>query len=319
MMGRGSPQCFTRHERIASLCIVTDGNTETLYRAAGSSLDLFLKHPQDSVSNVDWKFNDTTFAEYITDHNVSPVSPRFSGRLKVDQDKVGVTVHDLQLQDSGKYEVMSDGPGGQLDTQVFNVYIQNPITNVKIEKNQTWLVSTNSCMISVSCEALGAENVTYRWSGYKGADGAQLKFSFLPAEEEVTLNCTAANNVSNSSATERLTCTGAEPDDLLLVYIGIGAAAAGGILCVVLLIVTLICRRNSGKGEKNDESTVYADVNDIAGKDGRRISVANGMTIYETVDDVKAAPATTIYARVTLPQDAKVRATTSSPYQQVQY
>ncbi|XP_062849495.1 uncharacterized protein LOC134311763 [Trichomycterus rosablanca] len=235
---------------LQGLCMLADGNTETLYRAAGSSLDLFLKHPKDSVSNVDWLFNYIIFAEY-TGSNVSSVPSWFSGRLKVDSNKIGVTVQDLQLQDSGKYVVMSDGHEEQLDTQVFNVYIQNPITNVTIEKNRMWLVSTNSCMINVRCEALGAESVSYRWSGYKDADGAQLNFSLSPAEEEVTLNCTAPNKVSTSSATERLNCTGAEPEASLSVLKMISSAVAASPYLLVTFILGVKCYR--AHNQMNDQ------------------------------------------------------------------
>ncbi|KAF4088892.1 hypothetical protein AMELA_G00059940 [Ameiurus melas] len=177
-----------------------------VYRAIGSSLNLTVNYSKQSVSSVWWKFNEKQFAGY-SQSQYSHENSQFTGRLKEDNDKVGITVQDLQSQDSGTFSVVVDGTERQYPTQMFKVYIQIPITSVHIEKNQTWRLSTNSCDVEVKCAALGAESVSYLWSGYKTGSGAQLQFSLSPAEGAVTLNCTAANNVSSSSATETLSCS----------------------------------------------------------------------------------------------------------------
>ncbi|XP_062849692.1 uncharacterized protein LOC134311970 [Trichomycterus rosablanca] len=234
---------------LLGLCEVVAGERETVYRATGSFLNLSLNHSKQSVSWVDWEYNQKTFYKYSSP-NYSVVERKFSGRVKENQIQIGVTVQDLKPSDSGLFTIVAEakGPAKQLPTQEFEVFVQDSITSVKIEKNQTWLVFTNSCMISVSCEALGAESVSYRWSGYKDDDGAQLNFSLSPAEEEVTLNCTAANKVSTSSATERLTCTQlihTEPDRRIETWIA--AAAGGGAAALTLLIIALCCWRKFRK------------------------------------------------------------------------
>ncbi|KAF4088904.1 hypothetical protein AMELA_G00060050, partial [Ameiurus melas] len=173
---------------------------------AGSSLDLPVQYPIESVLLVQWIFNGKTFAEYSTDQNYTLWQSQFNGRLKEDDDRVGVTVQDLQPQDSGTFLVTGEGTETQLPTQIFKVNIQSAITDVKIEKTQSWRLSTKSCNVDVKCAALGAESVSYLWSGYKTGSGAQLQFSLSPAEGAVTLNCIASNNVSSSSATETLSC-----------------------------------------------------------------------------------------------------------------
>ncbi|XP_053537514.1 SLAM family member 8-like isoform X1 [Ictalurus punctatus] len=173
----------------------------------GSSLDLPVQYPIESLLLVQWVFNGKIFAEYSTDQSYTLLESQFSGRLKEDNDRVGVTVQDLQPQDSGTFSVTAEGTETQLPTQTFKVYIQIPITAVQIGKNQAWILSTNSCDVDVKCAAPGAESVSYLWSGYKTGSGAQLQFSLSPAEGAVTLNCTAANNVSSSSATETLNCS----------------------------------------------------------------------------------------------------------------
>ncbi|KAI5104585.1 T-lymphocyte surface antigen Ly-9-like, partial [Silurus meridionalis] len=172
----------------------------------GSSLDLPFINPIESGLTVQWKFNRNTFFEYRTDQNFTFLESQFSGRLKENYNPFGVTVQDLQLQDTGTFSVVAKSISRHYTTQIFKVYVQSPITSVLIKKSQTWPVSTNSCDVDVKCAALGAENVSYLWSGYKTARGAQLQFSLSPAEGAVTLNCTASNNVSSSSATETLSC-----------------------------------------------------------------------------------------------------------------
>ncbi|KAF4088894.1 hypothetical protein AMELA_G00059960, partial [Ameiurus melas] len=157
--------------------VLADTNTVTVYRATGSSLDLTVSYSKESVSVVQWIFNDKQFAEYSKSHAYSRWESQFTGQLMEDNDKVGLTVQDLQPQDSGRFSVVVDGTDLQYPTQMFTVYIQIPITAVQIEKNQTWRLSTNSCDVDVKCAALGAESVSYLWSGYKTGSGAQLQLN----------------------------------------------------------------------------------------------------------------------------------------------
>ncbi|XP_027001280.1 uncharacterized protein LOC113642127 [Tachysurus fulvidraco] len=305
---------------LQGVCVVLADTNTVVYRAPGSSLDLTVKHPKDSVSSVKWLFNENLISTYSQKEAYSRRESQFTGRLKEDSDKVGVTVQDLQPQDAGTFTVVVDGTEKQYPTEKFTVYIQNPIISVQIEKNQTWKMSTNSCDVDVKCAALGSENVSYLWSGYKTASGAQLHFTLSPAGGAVTLNCTANNSVSSSSASETLSCieNPSIPDNPLESIL-IPAGAAFLLLIAVILATTFWWR--SHKAHSVDESgpTVYACVGPgaTAQKDKRSDSVNNGTTVYETVDDLRKTPDMTIYAKVTFPQHAKVSTTSSSPYQQV--
>ncbi|XP_060766376.1 SLAM family member 8-like isoform X2 [Neoarius graeffei] len=296
---------------LQGVCVVLADTVMVL--KAGSSLDLPLKYPVESGLLVQWAFNKSAFAEYSADQNYTFLDSQFTGRLKGDDDKVGVTVQDLRPQDSGTFVVTANSINTQYPTQIFKVYIQSPITAVQIEKSQTWLTSTNSCEVVVKCAAPGAERVSYSWSGYQIASEAQLQFSLSPAEGAVTLNCTAANSISYGSATETLSCA-------IQQYVWI-AVAGGALLLLLILVVALICCWRSRKNSSTLEvgNTLYADVNagPTAHKDKRSDSFVNGMTVYETVDDLRVNPEMTIYAKVTLPQQTKVSATSSSPYQKV--
>ncbi|KAK3566969.1 hypothetical protein QTP86_007812 [Hemibagrus guttatus] len=228
------------------LCAVSaDTATEKVLKV-GSSLDLTVTYPKNSVSFVQWNFNGKTFAEYTPGRNYTLQGSQFSGRLKVARDLIGVTLQDLQPQDSGTFSIVAVRSETQHPTQFIKVYIQNPIRAVQIERTQRWLLSTNSCEVDVKCAAHGAENVSYLWSGYKIANGAQLQFNLSPAEGAITLNCTAANNISSSSATETLSCSTEQPetDD--------SAAADGN---------TLYAEVTPGAFTKKDTAqTIYAKV-----------------------------------------------------------
>ncbi|KAK3546618.1 hypothetical protein QTP70_031230 [Hemibagrus guttatus] len=308
---------------LQGLCVVSaDTATEKVLKV-GSSLDLTVTYPKNSVSFVQWNFKGKTFAEYTPSRNYTLQGSQFSGRLKVARDLIGVTLQDLQPQDSGTFSIVAVEVT-QHPTQFIKVYIQNPIRAVQIERTQRWLLSTNSCEVDVKCAAHGAENVSYLWSGYKIANGAQLQFNLSAAEGAITLNCTAANNISSSFTTETLSCSTEQPETDVTMYVWIAVAGGAFILLIVSLTVALICWRKSQKDDSAaaDGNTLYAEVTPGAftKKDKRSDSVANGMTLYETVDDLRnnmEKTAQTIYAKVTLPQHAKASATSSSPYQQV--
>ncbi|XP_047674911.1 CD48 antigen-like [Tachysurus fulvidraco] len=311
---------------LQGVCVVLADTNTVVYRAPGSSLDLTVKHPKDSVSSVEWFFNEKNlFSTYSESDGYSHQKSQFTGRLKEDSDKVGVTVQDLQPQDAGTFKMVVDGTEKQYPTEKFTVYIQYPIISVQIEKNQTWKMSTNSCDVDVKCAALGSENVSYLWSGYKTASGAQLHFTLSPAGGAVTLNCTANNRVSSSSASETLSCSENHIINLVfadmpnLLWILIAAGAAVLLLIAVILATTFWWRSHKARSVDECGPTVYACVGSgaTAQKDKRSDSVNNGTTVYETVDDIRKTPEMTIYAKVTFPQHAKVSTTSSSPYQQV--
>ncbi|XP_027004021.2 CD48 antigen-like isoform X4 [Tachysurus fulvidraco] len=232
---------------LQGVCVVLADTNTVVYRATGSSLDLTVKYPKDSVSSVEWLFNEkTVISTYSESDGYSHQESQFTGRLKEDSDKVGVTVQDLQPQDAGTFTVEVDGTEEPLPTDIFTVYIQNPIISVQIEKNQTRKMSTNSCDVDVKCAALGSENVSYLWSGYKTASGAQLHFTLSPAGGAVTLNCTAHNRVSSSSASETLSCNETITEIPLSVLKLISSLVAACPYLVVTIILCVICFRAQG-------------------------------------------------------------------------
>ncbi|KAK3566967.1 hypothetical protein QTP86_007810 [Hemibagrus guttatus] len=224
--------------QIIKVYIQTDTDTEKVLKV-GSSLDLTVTYPKNSVSFVQWNFNGKTFADYTPSLNYTLRGSQFSGRLKGVLDLIGVTLQDLQPQDSGTFSIVAVGVT-QYPTQIIKVYIQSPIRVVQIERTQRWLLSTNSCEVDMKCAAHGAENVSYLWSGYKIANGAQLQFNLSPAEGAITLNCTAANNISSSSATETLSCSTEPPETeipLPVLKLTSSLVAASPYLLVTIILV----------------------------------------------------------------------------------
>ncbi|XP_053537507.1 SLAM family member 8-like [Ictalurus punctatus] len=236
-------------------------NQKTVIRARGSSLNFQPEYPDGTVSFAEWNFNGKKFADYNSNRNYSFPESQFSGRVKENHDRVGVTVQNLQPQDSGTFSVVADGTRGQPPTQTFKVYIEDPITAVQIGKNQTWRLSTNSCDVDVKCAALGAESVSYLWRGYKTGSGAQLQFSLSPAEGAVTLNCTAANNVSSSSATETLSCSSEHPgtEAPLSVLKLISSLVAASPYLLVTIILGVKCYRARGHHNRQYAVTVIEE------------------------------------------------------------
>ncbi|XP_058252049.1 uncharacterized protein LOC131356845 [Hemibagrus wyckioides] len=221
---------------------------------AGSSLDLPFQYPVESVLSVQWSFNKSIFAECSTDKEYTFLESQFNGRLKKEYNRIGVTIEDLQPLDSGTFLVAAVSIIPRHQTHIFKVLVQSSITAVQIEK--TWLMSTNSCDIHVKCAALGAESVSYLWSGYKTASGAHLQFSLSPAEGAVTLNCTAANNVSSSSATKTLSCTETQTEAPLSVLKLVSSLVAASPYLLVTIILGVKYYKARGHHDSQHAVTV---------------------------------------------------------------
>lgn len=115
----------------AGVCtVLADTNTEMVLKG-GSSLDLTLTYPKNSLTTVKWNFNGTKFADYYPSRNYTFRASQFSRRLKGFNDKIGVTLKDLQPQDSGTFSVVAVGPEGQYPTQDIKVYIESKYTFVE--------------------------------------------------------------------------------------------------------------------------------------------------------------------------------------------
>ncbi|XP_047674954.1 SLAM family member 8-like isoform X1 [Tachysurus fulvidraco] len=235
---------------LQGLFVLADTDTEKVLKT-GSSLDLTVTYPNDSI--VSWEFNGKKFAEYSLSRSYSFKGVQFSGRLKSAHDVIGVTLQDLQPQDSGTFTILAIVSGKQTPTQSIKISIQNPIRAVQIEKTQRWLLPTNSCDVDVKCAALGAENVSYQWSGYKTASEAHLQFRLSPAEGAVTLNCTATNKVSSSFATETLSCS-SETEVSLPVLKLISSLVAASPYLLVTIILAVKCY--TARGHHNSQNAV---------------------------------------------------------------
>ncbi|XP_056588410.1 uncharacterized protein si:cabz01074944.1 isoform X1 [Triplophysa dalaica] len=304
---------------------------EILHKAVGSSLHLFTDYPKDSLTQIEWKFCQKTFAEYyqskftlFTDINYS-----FYGRLHTNESDISVTVKNLQLNDSGKFSIVQEGDGIQFETKEIQLHVHDPISAVKIQNNVNWLQSKNMCTFHLHCVTFGHVNASFNWSGYQVGNGPHLSFN-LTAEARATLNCTASNRISVKYTTTTVMCkkengsnvTSGIPQDLLLIAVGAGIA---GIAMIIAIIGAFYKWRNP-KGESEAGITVYEDIKPDSVMKKRSESMNNGMTIYETVDDMKVTPKLppessyslqTLYDKINFERHPAVTPTTSSPYQVV--
>ncbi|XP_057199472.1 uncharacterized protein si:cabz01074944.1 isoform X2 [Triplophysa rosa] len=267
---------------------------EIVHKAVGSSLHLITDHPKENLTQVEWKFCQKTFAEYDRSIFSLLIPDLFDGRLHTNESDVSVTVKNLQLSDSGNFQIVQEGNRIQYGTKEIQLHVHDPIGDVNIQNNV--------------------------------GNGPHLSFN-LTAEARATLNCTANNSVSVKYMTQTVMCkkengsnvTSGIPQDLLLIA---GGAGIVGIAMIIGIIGACYKWRNL-KGQSEAGITVYEDVNPESVIKKRSESTNNGMSIYETVDDMKVTPnllpdssynIQTLYDKISFERHPAVKPTTSSPY-----
>ncbi len=107
------------------LCIVgscVDPDPEVVHKAVGDSLELIANYPKDDLE-VEWKYNDTPFAEYRNKDFQKVQFDLFQERLKMNKDNISVTVSDLKLQDSGNFSVIAEGKSTQYKTKFIILHV----------------------------------------------------------------------------------------------------------------------------------------------------------------------------------------------------
>ncbi|XP_042582724.1 signaling lymphocytic activation molecule [Cyprinus carpio] len=297
-----------------------------VHKAVGESLELIADYPKDGLE-VQWTYNENVFAEF--DKYIKPVgSQSFLKRLKMNEDNISVTVEDLKRQDSGSFSMVARAGAVQHKTKIIELHVHELIRDVQIEYNVSKLQSENICTFHLRCLASGDPNPSYSWSGHQiQTQGPHLNISLRPAEN-ATLTCTANNTYSVNYTTETVVCR--EKLDYSSVLSGFPLkylliAVGAGIVVVVIFGATLAvcCRRRSNKGQGESEAgiTVYEEVNTDGPAKKRSESVANGMSIYETVNDTKLSQnlPQTLYDKINYQRHPAVSTSTStsSPYQEV--
>ncbi|XP_035375772.1 uncharacterized protein LOC113569434 isoform X1 [Electrophorus electricus] len=190
---------------IQGLCVLADENTETVRRASGSSLLLPLGLQKESVSYAQWKFKEHQIARYSKNQIHISLNHQFMGRLKVDNINVTLEVEALQVQDSGTFSIIADETS-QFPTKFISLIVYARIENITIQSNQTWLDSIKACDVHLWCQTSEDPSASYTWRGYQNGSGAFLHFTFSPEDGNIILSCTAANNLSNQTASKPLKC-----------------------------------------------------------------------------------------------------------------
>lgn len=302
------------------------GDVKVVHKAVGDSLDLPANQPQADV--VGWRFNGQIFAEYDKDQFKQVSTSLFSERIKKHNDNISITIENLKHQDSGNFTIVIEGKvggeGGQFPTKLIVLHVHDPIKDVKIQSNMFWL--SKNCTIHLRCETTNDVNSSYSWiidDQGNGGLGPQLNISLHPAGSS-RVSCTANNTVSSKKAETTIVCT-EEPKYTLSagfrqeLWLTVGI----GILVVFILSgIIVVCfqwRKRKGQTESETGITVYEDVHPEGPAKKRSESVVNGMSIYETVDDIKVNKnlPQTLYDKINYQRHPTVSATTSSPYQEV--
>ncbi|XP_048041339.1 SLAM family member 5 [Megalobrama amblycephala] len=294
---------------------------QQVHKAVGDSLDLIANFSKEDLE-VKWKYNENDFAEYET-NKIKKLKSQFHERLKMNEDNIGITVKDLELQDSGTFSIVAKTSSVQYPTELIQLHVHDLIRDVQIELSDSWLLSGNICMFHLRCQASGDPNPSYSWSGDPVNIGPNLNIS-LPPAESATLNCTANNTVSIKHTTETVVCkelsvsgNAGFPQMYLLIAVGVSIV----VIVIFSGTVAACCRwrKQTGQGESEGGITVYEDVNTDGIAKKRPGSVVNGMSIYETVDDMKVTQnlPQTLYDKINYQRHPAVSANTSSPYQEV--
>ncbi|XP_039505294.1 SLAM family member 5 isoform X2 [Pimephales promelas] len=295
-----------------------------VHKAVGDSLDLIADYPKEGLVEVRWIYSGKDFAVYEKDQ-IKPLNPPlFQKRLKLYKDNISITLLDLKLQDSGRFTIVAEGKSVQHPTKVFVLHVHDLIRDVQIEVSNSWRESKNMCVFHLRCVSSGDLNPSYSWSGDLVRSGQNQNISLHPAES-ATVSCTANNTVSIKSTNQTVVCTGkgtSVPSGFDLKYLLIAVGA--GVVVVVILGASLavFCkrRRRTGQDESRDGITVYEDVN-TDGVAKKRPESVKGMSIYETVDDLKVTQnmPQTLYDKINFQRHpaAGAGAQTSSSYQEV--
>ncbi len=106
-------------------CIVgscVDPDAEVVHKAVGDSLELTADYPKDDLE-VEWKYNDTPFAEYRNKDFQKVKSELFHERLSKNKDSISVIVADLKVQDSGSFSIVAEGKSTQYKTKFIVLHV----------------------------------------------------------------------------------------------------------------------------------------------------------------------------------------------------
>uniref|UniRef100_A0A8C1N5A2 Ig-like domain-containing protein n=1 Tax=Cyprinus carpio TaxID=7962 RepID=A0A8C1N5A2_CYPCA len=115
-------------------CIVgscADPDVE-VHKAVGDSLELIADYPKRDLE-VQWKYNQTTFAEYPNDDLQKVNSELFNNRLQMNKNNISVTVTDLTLQDSGRFSIVAESKSFQYKTKVFVLHVHGSCADPDVE------------------------------------------------------------------------------------------------------------------------------------------------------------------------------------------
>lgn len=100
-----------------------------MHKAVGDSLELTADYPKDDLE-VEWKYNDTPFAEYRNKDFQKVKSELFYERLSKNKDSISVIVADLKVQDSGSFSIVAYAKSTQYNTTFIVLHVHGEFNYV---------------------------------------------------------------------------------------------------------------------------------------------------------------------------------------------
>ncbi|KAM8897528.1 SLAM family member 9 isoform 2-T5 [Spinachia spinachia] len=303
-----------------------------IYKTVGDAVELPSCAPTTGVTDAEWIYQGSNVQERIYEDSITaeatckglniPVNPtsQFEGRLDLSCTSFNLTVRQLTRRDSGLFRFVSDVKNYQRATVTINLTVYEPISKEPaVTLNCTWDAKSSSWKVTLTCSATSDSGVTYTWRvNNETMSGSRVEHTITPRDGGATFTCTASNVVSEKSKSMTAKCGNATTQASHMVPV-LGAAGAAGLMLVVAVgVAVCVCHRKRGPadppaGSHPADSTLYADIAEVAIGAGSSLPVGTG-TVYETIaDPVKPGPQA-VYDKI---QFHRARRPSVSPYQEV--
>ncbi|KAM9836421.1 SLAM family member 5-like [Aulostomus maculatus] len=286
-----------------ALCEMEASSCPTIiYKKLGDTVELHSCSPSEGVISAKWKHGNEPLANL---HQSATEPLQFKGRVQMNPQNFSLTVRNLKPEDSGVYSFVSGDEKSQRNTVFVTLKVLEPIASKPfLHVNTTWHSMTGSCAVFLDCRAANNVNVTHKWRVRNQTFiGSTLQYNTQPKAGVTKFTCTISNNISETSASETVTCSNTSSLPQLhsetTAFILSGAVGAGLFLTVlVCALVVYRCKRKPA-GNLADDLTVYDDVSDVEVRDVKKPR-AMSCQKYETVGHVNLPKAETVYDTIRL-------------------
>ncbi|XP_042582712.1 uncharacterized protein LOC109093100 isoform X2 [Cyprinus carpio] len=265
------------------------------YGLKGSSIRLSISPRNQSLTNVGWQRLNRK--EVLTD--AKEVSPHFEKRMSLNVSDMSLTIHNLEENDSGLYEVIKKWESEPL--AAFTLTVESTVSKPVIRVDQhDFNSSAEVCRAAVNCSADGS------WATFDCHQNICTKIRSSPFSINITvtalhssgIECNVSNNVSKNHSQTPITCHEKQKSDYRflpsLIFWIVGTVCGGVLLGLVMGgIVAFVKRRKCSKVHpqssrvviEQHHETIYCTVEKPATSQtypGNNTVSNNVETIYDT-------------------------------------